>query len=305
MNTKQLLQFTAVAHAGSITEASKRLHIAQPALSHAIGALEDDLGVKLFARHRRGVSLTDSGAVLLDHAQTILRQMEYAREAVLESEETPSGPVSIALPASVAHATSRIICETVLTEFPQISLSIDEGLTGNLNRFLRSGRIDMMLDFDVEKANEFIAEPLIKETLFLTGSNFEEEGDIRMEDVRSFPLFLPSSAHAMGKAIARYEKSNRLRFQRMPIDIGVHPMLALVDANLGYSISPWSLIYDRVESGHLTARRIVDPQMTRTAYLVSLKARMQTSAHEAVASIVRRAVREVHERGMWRGELLM
>ena len=149
MNTKQLLQFTSVAHAGSITEAAQRLHIAQPALSHAISNLEEDLGVHLFERHRRGVTLTDAGAVLLDHAQTILRQIEYAREAVLGREETPSGPVGIALPASAAHAICRLMCEAVLERLPQVKLAFDEGLTGNLTRFLRSGRIDMMVDFDV------------------------------------------------------------------------------------------------------------------------------------------------------------
>ena len=305
MNTKLLLQFTTVAHAGSITEASKRLHIAQPALSQAISHLEDDLSVKLFERHRRGVHLTDSGSVLLEHAHTILRQIEYARSAVLETDESPSGAVGLALPASVTHVLARPVCESVLSELPNVTLSLDEGLTGNLTRFLRSGRIDLMIDFDVEGDDEFIAEPLIREDLYLFGRGLGSNEEIELSDAKQYRLFMPAPQHAMSRTVSLYERASGIDIQRFPIQLGVHPMLALVEAGIGHTITPWSLIHDRVGMSDLDARRVVEPEMTRTAYLLSLQSRLQSSATKAVANIVRSSVGEVHRNGIWRGELLL
>ena len=305
MNTRRLIQFTAVANAGSITEAAARLHIAQPALSHAISDLEQDLGVKLFERNRRGVTLTDSGTVLLEHAKTILRQIEYARDAVLENERNPSGKVGLALPASAAHVLSRPVCEAVLSQLPLVTLSLDEGLTGNLTRSLRSGRIDLMVHFDVEKDDEYLAEPLIREELYLFGRNLNGQGDISLAEVSSYPIYIPAPQHAMGRAIARYERETNTTFKRVPIEVGVHPMLTLVEAGRDTAILPWSLIHDRVGKNGLVARKITSPRITRTAYLVSLQARLQTSAAKAVANIVRDAVTTIHKQGLWRGELLI
>lgn len=304
VNTRRLIQFTAVANAGSITAAASRLHIAQPALSHAISDLEQDLGVKLFERHRRGVTLTDSGTVLLEHAKTILRQIEYARDAVLETERNPSGNVGLALPASVSHTLSRPVCESVLSGLPQVTLSLDEGLTGNLKRFLRSGRIDLMIDFDVEEDDEYVAKPLIREDLYLFGRNLGGQGEITLAEVSSFELFMPGPQHAMRRAIARYERESRQTLQRVPIEVGVQPMLSLVEAGRDATITPWSLIHDRVGKNGLMARRITSPDMYRTAYLVSLQARLQSPAARAVAKIVRDAVASTHEQGLWHGELL-
>jgi LysR family nitrogen assimilation transcriptional regulator len=305
VNIRRLVQFTTVANAGSITEAAKRLHIAQPALSHALKDLERDLGVKLFERGRRGVTLTDSGKVALEHAKTVLRQIEYLREAVVETEQNPSGSVSLALPASVAHVLSKPVGEAVLSELPLVSLSLDEGLTGDLARSLRSGRIDLMIHFDVEFDDEYLAEPLIREELFLFGRDIGGRGDISMADASNFPIFLPGPQHAMGRAIARFERENNRHFTRVPLEAGVHPMLALVEAGRGTAILPWSLIHDRVDKNGLTARRITSPSVSRSAFLVTLQSRLQTPASKAVAEIVRNAVSIAHKQGLWRGELLV
>ena len=59
--------FYAVARAGNISRAAKDLYISQPAISKAVGRLEESLGVTLFTRSSRGVSLTAEGQVLYQH----------------------------------------------------------------------------------------------------------------------------------------------------------------------------------------------------------------------------------------------
>jgi len=69
---QQLLYFVRVAEEGQMTQAAKNLHIAQPALSQAIGHLESQLGVELLARHARGVSLTPAGETFFAKARVAL-----------------------------------------------------------------------------------------------------------------------------------------------------------------------------------------------------------------------------------------
>jgi DNA-binding transcriptional LysR family regulator len=68
MDLKQITYFIAIAEKGSISAAAAHVRIAQPALSAQIANLEADLGITLFSRHGRGVTLTPAGAVFLDHA---------------------------------------------------------------------------------------------------------------------------------------------------------------------------------------------------------------------------------------------
>src|SRR3982074_96273 len=82
MELRHLRYFVAVAEEGSLTVAAqKRLHTAQPSLSRQIHDLELELGVRLLVRGPRGVELTASGRVFLDHARVALLQVEAATEA--------------------------------------------------------------------------------------------------------------------------------------------------------------------------------------------------------------------------------
>ena len=82
MELRHLRYFVAVAEEGSLTVAAqKRLHTAQPSLSRQIHDLELELGVQLFIRGPRGIELTPSGRVFLDHARVALLQVEAAAEA--------------------------------------------------------------------------------------------------------------------------------------------------------------------------------------------------------------------------------
>jgi DNA-binding transcriptional LysR family regulator len=71
MDFRHLRAFIAVAEESSITRAAERLHISQPPLSRLIRQLEDELNVTLFARHRQGVTLTDTGRSLLEKARLL------------------------------------------------------------------------------------------------------------------------------------------------------------------------------------------------------------------------------------------
>ncbi len=82
MELRHLRYFVAVAEAGSLTVAAARqLHTSQPSLSRQIRDLEDEVGTPLLTRRARGIELTPAGRAFLDHARSVLLQVEAASEA--------------------------------------------------------------------------------------------------------------------------------------------------------------------------------------------------------------------------------
>lgn len=100
MDLDDVRLFLEVTKAQSISQGAARLHMGQPTMSQRIAALERELGQALFHRHRRGVELTEAGAVLFEYAERLLRLMAEAEEKV---RNTPlrTLQIRIAAPASV------------------------------------------------------------------------------------------------------------------------------------------------------------------------------------------------------------
>src|SRR6478672_1410421 len=97
VDTRRLESFVKIVDVGSITKAADILHIAQPALSQQVSALEAQLRCKLLTRSKQGVVPTAAGRALYQHAHVILRQVDLATAAVAVSGRAPAGRVTVGL----------------------------------------------------------------------------------------------------------------------------------------------------------------------------------------------------------------
>lgn len=126
-----LAAFAVVAEEGSFTRAAARLGMSQSALSHAMKALEDRLGLRLLARTTRSVSTTEAGQRLLRTLRPALDDIAAGLAAVGELREKPAGTIRI---TTGKHAAVRLlwpVLKRFLADFPevQVELSIDSSLT--------------------------------------------------------------------------------------------------------------------------------------------------------------------------------
>ena len=134
--------FLAVADAGSVTEAARRLFVSQPAVSAEIASLESTLGVALFARTRRGVQLTEAGRILVEYVRSAFSLLDAGHEKLRELSGLESGTLRI----GASDMTLRFYLLDHIASFhdryPNVRLSVTNAPTPRTLEALRDGSID-------------------------------------------------------------------------------------------------------------------------------------------------------------------
>jgi DNA-binding transcriptional LysR family regulator len=120
----QLAVFAAVARAGSFRAAARDLEIAPSAVSHAIGSLEESLGVRLLARTTRSVRPTEEGERLLATVAPAFAEIEAGLSAVADSGNRPAGPLRITMPLLAAEDLVVPKLGAFVARYPDIELDI-------------------------------------------------------------------------------------------------------------------------------------------------------------------------------------
>ena len=144
MDVKQLRYFVCIAEAGSLSGAAQQVNVAQPSLSQHVLSLERELGVKLLERSSRGVTLTQSGEVLLRHARVIIDSLSDAVEAVRQSGAEPIGNVSVGLPSSISMVLTVPLAETVWLELPKVKLRAINAMSGFIQTWLADQSLSLI-----------------------------------------------------------------------------------------------------------------------------------------------------------------
>ncbi len=144
MELRHLRYFVAVAEEGSLTVAAqKRLHTAQPSLSRQIHDLELELGVQLLIRGPRGVELTASGRVFLDHARVALLQVDAAGEAARRAAQPLRTPFAIGFLTGYEMDWLPAVMEILHAELPNTEVIIHSQDSPDLAAGLIRGKIDL------------------------------------------------------------------------------------------------------------------------------------------------------------------
>jgi DNA-binding transcriptional LysR family regulator len=139
---RQLRYFVAVAEERHFGRAAKRLAMTQPPLSQAIRALEDALGVELFARTKRTVELTAVGADLLPEVRKLLASAEALRPLAQSLARGEAGALSLAFVSTAGYGLLPPLLREFAARYPRVRLQLAEATSDVQIDELAAGRID-------------------------------------------------------------------------------------------------------------------------------------------------------------------
>lgn len=204
MDLRKLHSFVKIIDIGSITRASAILHIAQPALSQQVAALEAHYGKPLLVRSKRGVVPTEAGKVLYRHSQLILRQMDEAELDIQSASEDIRGMVRVGLaPLGLGSLLAAQLIARLRADYPGIVLYVNENVGGGtMSELIMTGKMDVALIFDPGAIPSLAFEKISTEELHLvTFGDGPQGSEVAFAEAVARPLILPSRIHTLRQVI--------------------------------------------------------------------------------------------------------
>ena len=194
MELRQLAYFVAVAQKLNFSRAAEDLPVTQPALSQQIAALERELGVQLFERMGRRISLTGAGEALLPHAYNILAAVETAQNEVREFSQLTRGTASLGAPPTVSSHMLPGRLPRFRRKYPGLEVTLREAGTQSLLQLLGEGQLDLAIVVCDDLPPAVESAPLLEEAYLLAVSlhnPLSKQGSVRLADLanEAFILF--------------------------------------------------------------------------------------------------------------------
>jgi DNA-binding transcriptional LysR family regulator len=244
MELRHLRYFTAVVQWKGYREASRRLHVAQPAISRTISDLENELGLKLFSRTKRMAQLTPEGELFYAEAVRTLAQAECAVQTAKRAAKGEIGKLSIGFLGSATYAFLPELVRTFKSQYPGVKLTLQELSPLQQEAALDKGEIDIGLTrtLTTERSRTFSSRCLYSDPLMavLPVSWRVKTKCVRISDLakESFVLFDREGYPPLFDTITRM--CNKAGFspkvENQPSMM--QTVLSLVEAEQGISIVP-------------------------------------------------------------------
>lgn len=246
MQFRHLKYFLAVAEELNFTRAAERLHMAQPPLSTQIQALEAELGVRLFDRSRRAITLTAAGRALLPEARRLLGDMERAARITRHAGDGTVGRLSIGFVPSAANGALPGALRRYHKRYPRVELVLLECAPDELVRRLHDRRIDVAFMFAPINDDTLSTHCVCTEHLMaaLPGNHrLATAAAVDLHDLANEPIILPTRHETPGL----YS-----RIRGLFDEVGVEPtivqrevwmmqtIIGLVAAEIGAAVVPSS-----------------------------------------------------------------
>jgi LysR family transcriptional regulator, nitrogen assimilation regulatory protein len=308
MDIAQLKTLIHVAELGSLSRASDRLNIVQPALSRQIRLLEQELGVFLFERHGRGMVITQAGREVLDHATRIMTELEGIRNSVIGDKADYKGTVVIGMTPTVAEIMTVPLVQTVKSLHPDLRLRITSAFSGHLIDWLQRSEIEIAISYNPPPLKSLRISPIMMENLVYVsaaeGQLQASAAAIPFASLADVELVLPSPHHGLRKIVDDCAQRANVTLRTSVEADSFGAMIDLVKGGFGSTVLPLAPIFSLVESGLLHASPLVDPTPTRELVVVYPADRALSPPARFVADTLRRLAADLVERKIWLGEML-
>ena len=241
---RQLEYAVALADAGHFGRAARACHVTQPALSAQIRALEDDLGVRLFERSRRGATATPVGRWVVLRARALLEGIDELTEVARGSREPLVGPLRMGVIPTVAPYLLMGWLPAVREAWPRLRLILREERTDRLLDQLAQGELDLLLLALPVDRTDVACISIFREPFLLLAPRdhalAEGSGPLREEELDGHGVLLLEDGHCLRDQALSVCRGAGAREASSVRATSLHTLIQMVIGGIGVTLIPAS-----------------------------------------------------------------
>jgi LysR family hydrogen peroxide-inducible transcriptional activator len=290
MTLTELRYVVAVAEARHFGRAAERCFVSQPSLSASVKNLEEELGVTLFERGKRGVFLTEAGEQIVAQARRALEEAERVKRVARQGRDPLKGVLRLGVIHTIAPYLLPQLVAALRKLAPDMPLDVEENTTANLDRMLKAGELDAVILALPYEGPGLDAIPLYEETFRVAapaGHALAKKKAVAVEELDAGELLLLPVGHCF-----RDQVLDACREFSRPPEAGrqgnsLETLRSMVASGLGVTVLPATALTARHASPLVKAVPFSDPTPVRRIALVSRKGFHRAAALAKVAEAVR------------------
>ena len=282
---KGMIVFAAIAEKGSMSAAATQLNLSSSAVSQQVAKLEMDMGISLFHRNTRHLTLTEAGTLFYENCIKIIKIVESAEHQLHSLKGTPSGELKIAAPVGFGGGLLSQPLAHLLAAHPQISLNLQ--LQDGPIDIVNEG-IDLAICIGPLSDSNLIARPLADWRMLLcVAPNYipQHQSLQHPDELQGFNRI--SHSYAKPEFLTHSQTQERIELPAQRINVNnMQTLIQLTLDGLGYAVLPEPEVHQYLASGQLVTLLPDWSLRTYSVYSVtSARDKQPAKVKEAIAAL--------------------
>jgi DNA-binding transcriptional LysR family regulator len=293
MEVRQLQIFRTLAEELNFTRTAEKVHTVQSNVTAQIRALEDELGVPLFDRLGRRVTLTDAGRRFQPFAEKALTAMEQGQR-VIQAGAEPSGPLRVGSPESILTYRLPPVLRTFRQRYPHVELSFLPHLNDRLVAELESGKLDMAICMSNAELNPaLVGVTLRAEPILLLGHSshpLTRKAAVHPADLAGQTLLLTEPGCGYRNQLDRILTLQSVRPGNITEFTSIEAMKECVAAAMGIGLLPEVVVARALRQRQFKALHWAGPSLEISTQILWHKDKWVSPAMAAFRDMVQSAI---------------
>ncbi len=267
--------FYYVAMNGSISKASEKLMISQPAVTWHLKNLEINLGVTLFIRTKRGVKLTKEGELFFEYIKKGIESFTNGENMLTNLKNLDYGSIRIGASTTVSEHVLMTYLGKFHEKYPGIDIQIVNTLTEDLLKELRSGNLDILiLNMPMEDSKDLKIQKIMDvQDIFVGNKKYYEKckNGIALKDLGNYPLLFQKLPSNTRKYLDNYLKNNYVSLSPKTEIVSYNLIMEFIKNGFGIGYATKEFIKNELDNGLLYEIKVEPKVPKRYIGLVTLK----------------------------------
>lgn len=290
MTLTELRYVVAVADTRHFGRAAERCFVSQPSLSASVKNLEEELGVQLFERGKRGVLLTEAGEQIVAQARRALEEAERVKAVARQGRDPLKGVLRLGIIHTVAPYLLPDLVGALRRVAPGMPLDVEENMTATLDRMLRAGELDAVVIALPYEAPGIETAPLYEEAFEVVAPArhaLTRKKSIAIEELDAGELLLLPVGHCFRDQVL--DACNEFSRPPEPGRQGnsLETLRSMVASGLGVTVLPATALTARYANPLVKAIAFSKPSPTRRIALAWRRGFHRQAALEKLISAIR------------------